>query len=152
MKGYIVGYSTDFDGALELSKEPSESLVSNINEFSDERHTEPEFPGFYCQWIIEDGELVWDGDEKFYNYTKWLEYLIEHFFEPNGIKLNGTIYWQGEEPGDTGRIIVKDSVVREVSGHSYSHIIDKVLAILSVDPIIKLSQSTKKKLDDLRND
>lgn len=150
-----MGYSTDFSGELELSAVPSAELVALLEEFADTRHEGDEFPGIWCQWILEenDGEftLEWDGGEKFYEYTEWLRYLIEHFFEPNGIKLDGLIYWDGEESDDTGRIIVKDSVVKECSGEDYSHIIDSVLAIMDVDPTIELSQSTIKKLNDLRN-
>ena len=74
--------------------------------------------GLWCQWeISEDGKLLqWDGGEKFYNYVEWLKYLINHFFEPWGIKLNGTIEWEGEDHSDTGRIIVTDNVVKTQVG------------------------------------
>jgi len=74
-------------------------------------------PGLWCQWIIEEqivGEqvLAWDGGEKFYYYVEWLKYLINHFFEPWGIKLNGEIEWEGEDSSDRGRIIVTDNKVK----------------------------------------
>jgi len=69
-------------------------------------------PGLWCQWIIDDdGDLVWNGGEKFYKYTEWLEYLIEKLFKPWGIKANGQFIWQGEETGDVGTIVVEDNVV-----------------------------------------
>jgi hypothetical protein len=70
-------------------------------------------PGFWCQWLpTNDGEcLEWDFGEKFYNYVEWLEYLIEHFFTPWGVTLNGAIQWYGDEPDDRGLIEVEDSVV-----------------------------------------
>ncbi len=70
-------------------------------------------PGLWLQWVLnEDGtELSWDGNEKFYNYTEWLQYLIAHFFEPWGIKLNGEIEWVGEESNDRGKIVVVDNNV-----------------------------------------
>lgn len=74
-------------------------------------------PGLWCQWILTDPEtLQWDGGEKFYNYTQWLEYLIKNFFEPWGIKLNGEIEWQGEERDDMGKIIVTDNEVEVREG------------------------------------
>lgn len=74
-------------------------------------------PGLWCQWIInEDNELEWDGGEKFHYYTEWLKYLIRHFFEPWGIKLNGEIEWKGDDPDDIGIIRVKDNVVEEKTG------------------------------------
>ena len=69
-------------------------------------------PGLWCQWIINDnGELEWDGGEKFYEYEAWLDYLIDNFFEPLGYVLNGDIEWQGEESDDFGIIHVKDNFV-----------------------------------------
>ena len=71
-------------------------------------------PGLWCQWVLtEDGEsLEWDGGEKFYSYIEWLEYMIKHFFEPKGHKLNGEIQWYGEDQGDVGTIYVKDNKVQ----------------------------------------
>lgn len=70
-------------------------------------------PGLWCQWIInDDDELEWDGNEKFYNYVEWLEYMIKHFFAPLGYVLSGEIEFQGEEMDDRGEIIVEDNKVR----------------------------------------
>lgn len=69
--------------------------------------------GLWCHWTIEPDEiepdtgelfLVWDGGEKFYNYIKWIDYLILRVFNPYGIGLYGSVYWQGEEDGDIGKI------------------------------------------------
>lgn len=69
-------------------------------------------PGLWCQWIINDnGELEWDGGEKFYEYEEWLNYLIIHFFKPLGYVLNGDITWEGEDSDDFGTIHVIDNVV-----------------------------------------
>lgn len=69
-------------------------------------------PGVWCPW--EPGShttLVWDDVEKPYDYVEWLEYLIEHFFTPWGLKLSGTVEWNGEDPGDLGTITITDNVV-----------------------------------------
>jgi hypothetical protein len=70
-------------------------------------------PGLWCQWVVNETgtELLWDEGEKFYCYVEWLEYLISHFFEKWGVKLNGEISWQGDESDDRGTIFVKDNVV-----------------------------------------
>ncbi len=75
-------------------------------------------PGLWCQWeISEDGtELSWDGGEKFYNYTAWLEYLIEKFFKPWGRVLCGEIYWYGEDRDDMGIIKVRGNEVFTFEG------------------------------------
>jgi hypothetical protein len=75
-------------------------------------------PGLWLQWeLSSDGtELSWDGNEKFYHYIEWLQYLIQHFFEKWGIKLNGEVQWQGEDSSDFGKIIVTDNVIEILNG------------------------------------
>jgi hypothetical protein len=71
-------------------------------------------PGLWCQWILNgDGtQLEWDGNEKFYNYVEWLNYMIKHFFKPWGITLDGQIYWVGEDTSDQGVIKVTNNKVK----------------------------------------
>lgn len=70
-------------------------------------------PSLWCKWVCSDDgtRLEWDGGEKFYAYIEWLEYLISTFFDPWGYKLNGKVEWQGEDPDDTGTIIVDDNKI-----------------------------------------
>lgn len=77
-------------------------------------------PGLWCKWCLtKDGcYLEWDGGEKFYNYVEWLEYMIKHFFEPWGIKLNGEITWVGEDSSDRGKIKVIDNKVEVYEGRT----------------------------------
>lgn len=71
-------------------------------------------PSLWCQWVpSEDGrEIVWDGGEKFYEYVLWLRYIINHFLQPWGYRVNGTVEWQGEESDDRGRIVVKNNAIK----------------------------------------
>jgi hypothetical protein len=70
-------------------------------------------PGSYCYWCpTEDGEgIEWNGHEKFYDYTEWLEYLINHFLKVWGYTLNGEVEWSGQSDDDVGKIYVKNNVV-----------------------------------------
>ena len=69
-------------------------------------------PSLWCQWMIDDdGNLVWDGGDKFYNYAEWLVYLIDNFIAPSGYICNGEIEFQGEDMSDFGTIYVNDNVV-----------------------------------------
>ena len=83
---------------------------SNIIDYNSPPKTQP---GLWCQWIPnEDGtEIVWDGGEKFYNYVKWLKYIIKNFLEPEGYVLNGEVKFQGEYYNDNGVIVVRDNKV-----------------------------------------
>lgn len=74
--------------------------------------------GLWCQWIIGENNdtIEHDGGEKFYNYVEWLIYLIENFFKPWGITVNGEVEWSGEERSDIGKIVVTDNKVQALEG------------------------------------
>jgi len=71
-------------------------------------------PGLWCQWVPNEAgtAIVWDEGEKFYEYTAWIEYLIAHFLGPWGYRLDGEVYWQGEENDDRGLIAIVDNEVK----------------------------------------
>ena len=68
-------------------------------------------PGLWCHWIITDDlqHLEWNGGEKFYEYDKWLEYLIDNFIKPSGYILNGSVDWQGEDEEDSGTLFLTNN-------------------------------------------
>ena len=70
-------------------------------------------PGLWCGWRPNRSgtAIIWDGAEKFYSYTEWLEYIIALFLKPQGYVLNGTMRFQGEERCDHGTIVVSDNKV-----------------------------------------
>lgn len=109
-----MGYTTDFRGTFKLDRPLNVLQFTTLKEFAEEPHNG--YPGGYCQWIpTEDGTgLCWDGNEKFYNYTEWLEHIVEHFLKPWGLVLNGSVTWHGERAGDSGVIYVKDNRVKAV--------------------------------------
>lgn len=76
-------------------------------------------PSLWCQWTpSEDAmSIEWDGGEKFYEYTEWIEYLIEHFLKPWGYTVNGIVYWYGEDHDDRGRIVIANNDVTAEEGH-----------------------------------
>ena len=70
-------------------------------------------PGLWCKWTPNaDGTaLEWDTQEKFYNYSEWLVYMINKILAPNGYILNGTVEYRGEELRDKRYITVVNNVV-----------------------------------------
>jgi len=72
-----------------------------------------EAPGLWLQWEPRpDGEgIQWDGGEKFYEYVNWLQFLIDEFFKPWGIMLDGSVEYRGQDWDDTGYIIVTDNII-----------------------------------------
>jgi hypothetical protein len=91
-------------------------------------------PSLWCQWVpTEDGSaLEWNGDENFIAPVEWMQYLIEHFLQPNplarqaqpeefaflqGHELNGLIRAQGEVDDDQWTLFVTENRVGVVDGH-----------------------------------
>jgi len=109
-------------GGTGMAGQDHESDIRNYNAPDDTQ------PGLWCQWVpTEEGDAIeWDGNEKFYESEKWMQYIIDHFLGENplaklnqpehfgflqGHKLNGDIYAQGEEHDDTWKLEVADGVV-----------------------------------------
>ncbi len=70
-------------------------------------------PGLWCNWTPnEEGTAIeWNGAEKFYNYTEWLQYLITNFLAPKGYVLDGAVEWEGEDSNDFGLIVVEKNSI-----------------------------------------
>jgi hypothetical protein len=64
-------------------------------------------PGLWCQWTPTDDRqgIEWDGNEKFYNYEEWINYLTDKILAPKGYVLNGEVEWVGEEVFDDRGVI-----------------------------------------------
>ena len=79
-----------FVGSPENCGQNHDASILSINDPS------PTQPGLWCNWsITEDGNyLEWNGSEKFYYYTEWLEYIIKNFLNIWGYTLNGVITYK----------------------------------------------------------
>lgn len=105
-----MGYTTDFRGELRLSRNLTQEEFSTINAIQDIRHDYDTHPSIWRQWEVVscDGDqyLQWNEAEKFYNYVEWLQYLIDNYFKPWGVTLEGSILWRGEDFEDMGKICI----------------------------------------------
>ena len=118
-----MGYTTDLNGQFEFNKTLDIETFNFLKDFAKQRHDEYEDGdnlgiGAWCQWIpTEDGKfLEWDGNEKFYNYIEWLQYIIGKILIPKGFVINGEVTWSGEEDDDLGKIIVKNNKIKIQKG------------------------------------
>lgn len=70
-------------------------------------------PGFNCPWVPSDDGyfLTWDNMERPSNYVKWLQYIIDIFFNQWKKKLDGRVKWKGEDPGDFGTIVINENKI-----------------------------------------
>lgn len=68
-------------------------------------------PGLWCQWMpSEDGTcILWSGMEKFYHYTEWIQYWINHFLQRWGYSIDGEVEFQGEDVTDRGVIVARNN-------------------------------------------
>lgn len=114
-----MGYQTDFEGRFNVSPPLTAEHVEKLLDFAADRHERVDgAPSYYCQWVptIDGTGIEWDGGEKFYEYDKWIEYLIIHFLRPWGYTLNGEVAWNGENPHDLGKIVITNNVVQVKHG------------------------------------
>jgi hypothetical protein len=70
-------------------------------------------PGVYCNWTPNDDgtAIVWDEGMQFYHYTRWMRYLINHFFIPWGITVNGDMEFIGQNKDDRGNITIVNNEI-----------------------------------------
>jgi hypothetical protein len=104
-----MGYTTEFTGAIKLGRKLTMAEAKELLEIasSDKSETVTGIRAYF-QWVPADTleHIVWDGNEKFYEYTEQLRWLCGVWLEQRGILANGELYWQGEETGDTGVLSV----------------------------------------------
>ena len=102
---------------------------ADSDDIIDANKPDPEQPGLWCQWVPDENdpsEIVWDGGEKFYNATEWLQYILSHFIGHaaiakmrdydkfhflQGHDANGFIECQGEDQDDRWCIDVTAGIV-----------------------------------------
>lgn len=84
-----MGYTTKFKGAITLSRPLTFGEARKLLEF----HDDPDIiagqhPGSYLQWVPTESldGIVWDGGEKFYEYTEWMQWLVKSGCRNKGSK------------------------------------------------------------------
>jgi hypothetical protein len=71
-------------------------------------------PSLWCKWRVNDrgNRLEHNGGEKFDEYVEWLYYLVEHFFSPWGVRIDGSVKYEGDVPIDSGTIEIIDNRIK----------------------------------------
>lgn len=109
-----MGYSTAFTGVINLSRQLTIPEAKELLDIWEDGLNSEKITGVkaHFQWVPTetlDG-IVWDGNEKFYEYIPQLEWLCR-WLKTRLIAANGTLHWTGESSGDSGIITVADNVV-----------------------------------------
>lgn len=114
-----MGYTTKFTGEIKLSRKLTFAEAKYLLEMGEDSDVTKERFGIdtYMQWAPTkdlDG-IVWDGNEKFYEYEKCMEALCTHLIAI-GVEADGELRWSGEDASDAGQIIVIKNVVNVFKG------------------------------------
>lgn len=111
-----MGYTTKFSGTFNLSRPltilEAKTLMDIYGEADANKVQEVFGVRTYLQWVPNetlDG-IVWDGEEKFYDYEELLLAPLGWLGE-RGIRVNGRVFWAGEDAKDTGELKVENSVL-----------------------------------------
>lgn len=114
-----MGYTTNFTGAIKLSRKLTFAEAKFLLEMGEDSDcTEARFGiRTYMQWAPTESldAIVWDGNEKFYDFEACMLKLCEHLLSI-GIEADGEIRWIGEDRSDTGQIIVIQNIVSVFKG------------------------------------
>jgi hypothetical protein len=108
-----MGYTTNFKGSFNIDKPLKPEHRQIIEHLNNKKHESNLMPSTYCQWVIDnEGKAVfWDGKEKFYAYEKWIAFIVS-ILEPLGYKINGKVFWIGEDKRDVGTIFIKNNSIK----------------------------------------
>lgn len=123
-----MGYDTYHSGDYSLNKEPNE-IVKKFFETYDLKNADIEndpncdlwslsrfTEGGSTKWCIEREECTRHSEA-----ADGLQFIIDHVLIPNGLVINGVVYWSGEESGDLGKVVVRNNKITIY----YAHIIYK---------------------------
>lgn len=115
-----MGYTTKFTGQFNLSRQLTIAEAKFLVELADLDRTEAkQITGTdaYMQWVPTetlDG-IVWDGEEKFYEYQDLLRWLCGWLAE-KGVQVDGRVLWSGEDSSDVGELSVTANQVTATPG------------------------------------
>lgn len=113
-----MGYTTNFSGHLALSRPLTIAEAKTLLGYSEDPDSiNVVHPDSYLQWVPSESldAIVFDGGEKFYNYSDWMLFTL-HFLSEAEIRANGVIQWQGEDTGDVGLLTVIDNGLTVTKG------------------------------------
>lgn len=110
-----MGYTTAFTGQIGLSRKLAFAEAKLLVELADMDRSEAKaITGHdaYMQWVPTEAldAIVWDGNEKFYDYEALLRWLCGWLSE-RGVQANGSLLWRGEDSSDVGEILVEANQV-----------------------------------------
>ena len=86
-----------FEGSLGFDRKMDREMKKKVNSFIKVSHLAKDAPyGTACPWWINKEDRLILGCTKFGDHHVWLDYLIDHYFEPEGYNVQGVLIESGE--------------------------------------------------------
>lgn len=139
-----MGYDTTYSGEFTTNRDLTDAEAKAFTNFCLhdwwQSNWDTDFELVPCR-IYENDELkevpnyilrINEEDNRAYHWRDELQFLLENFFKPNNIILNGSMSWDWEEMWDTGTCII----------------VNNELTILDDKPTMELLDALKKHLDE----
>jgi hypothetical protein len=138
-------YGVEGEFYVDGSGEYGQDKEDNIIDYNRPPKTQP---SLWCQWVpADDGRVIeWDGNEKFYDYVEWIEYLIAKVLAPKGYILDGDVDWRGEDREDLGTISINNNKVTLMGKSWFDSHVEVVGIGTTLDFADKLKQQLKQKI------
>lgn len=99
-----MGYHTYFTGRLKIVRRMSDDDLAELKRLMS---TTTEMRSDPCPWETDGNGLYIYGVKKAYQWEHWLTFLIDHFFDPKKVILDGLMRYQGEDFKDRGCLLVR---------------------------------------------
>ena len=76
-------------------------------DITDYNRPPPNQPGLWCDFTYNAATrtIEWNEADKTYDGAEWIDY-INRLLQESGYHLKGTMNWEGEDPEDTGEVVV----------------------------------------------
>lgn len=111
-----MGYYTSWSGGIDLGRQLTLDEYRLLEDILDKDF---DLPGksyghaWHSFHLNKEGTklLPPEDSSKTYYWQETLQYLIDTWLTPMGIKLNGKLKWSGEESDDQGKVSIVDSVI-----------------------------------------
>jgi hypothetical protein len=115
-----LGLSLGVDAEYFVDTEDEDKSIVDLNQPPGNQ------PSLWCKWRVNDrgDRLEHNGAEKFDGYVEWLDYLVKHFFSSWGVRIDGSVRYEGDELIDSGTIEIIDNRI-EVRPDIYPRICSK---------------------------